>query len=327
MKNFNLVLFFLFGTFLIVSCETVYEKTFDTNDFIFPSEDDSDSDFYFLWVPDQGYLNLDQSIDHGSLIFSAKPFRSFEWWNPWADFDHYKALAMNKRPTPPGYPHNWVRTSASISCETYRGEDYDPFPEWAVTNPEDDPRLSSCGLSTVSLDTYIMANVMLTNHSLWALYGRLPYGRNDDDYYHAFLQIKKIGGRYTGEYHDVSIVYDSGDETLTWFVAGKPKLHVVSIGMPSTDPDVRFLTDFGGYPRIVKPTAFSSGFGLFNFLDGQDPNNPDSYTGLVEVTEQNPWTYYDQPYGFVYYDYEGNYYRLYDQGATLKLSSFKLETN
>jgi len=205
------------------------------------------------------------------------------------------------------------------------GTELHPFGPEAVTNDQDDIRLATPGFNTIDFGTFVVADFFLTNTGIWALYERLPFGRQGPDFYNdyfAFTSAKRIGDRSIATKHNLAIEYDRKLGEIRWFVNNNLVMKVDKIGFAGTDPELKLLLDHGGTPEVVDPIGFNCGWGLFTLLDLADPLNPDEDLGLAKIDTTPDWYFY--PTNFVDEDSEVSS-RLFGQGAEIELDRFSIE--
>lgn len=257
----------------------------------------------------------------GRLTQVSNPFTTTVPQTFLGGLDHIKVLQYIKTPFTPGPVQKLVKCEARIGAQHYGVDDH-PFPEELVRNPQDDPRLAVCALNSVNYEHLVVADIMLTNNGIWALYERLPFLKNETYNYHAFTQMKKVGSRTPDDMHKLSIEYDAKWKSLTWRVDGMSVMSVYKIGHPLVDSDIVTLIDHGGEDEIVEPLDFSYGFGCFTLLDGIDPHNPSCPIGLVRLD----WNYEDyvSPSGF-FDDVSLESNRLWGQGSAITVGRITVQ--
>jgi hypothetical protein len=308
-----------------VRSEVIFLDSFDDTDNPFnPYDVDSPYAWYFFNPYD---TEIDISENDGVVSVNVNPFTWSVDIGEFGSLDHVKMLSYHKRAGVPGTPHEFVKVNAQVSVTTY-GTENNPFGEDYVSNSQDDIRLASCALNTIDFSSFVVADFFLTNQGVWAYYERLPFGRTEDNFYRAFSSTKRVVARSSpDEFHDLSIEYNSEKGTLTWFVDGKPVLHVVDIGVPPGDPDCVMIIDHGGVDEIVKPTSFNHGFGCFTLLDALDPWDSNNFnSGLLELS-YSPGATYVLPENWNFEDDDDIDLRLFGQGAEIRVAKFQIIAN
>lgn len=301
------------GATLLFQDQFPISKPFD------PTNPSSSYGYFFF---DYTTTTIVNTLQSGELNQTVDPYTNTVPYGPLGALDHVKVLQYNKQQFIPGFRKNILSYKIRIGCSHYGLESH-PFPPGLVTNPEDDLRLASCALNTIDFDTMIVADFFITNQGLYAYYERLPYARTQTNYYRAFSQAKRIEDRTPDDIHDLTIVYDSKQRTLSWFVGTVRVLFVTLIGYPSNDPDIVTLIDQGGQDTIAQPTGFRIGWGAFTLLDGRDFWNTSNNTGLVRLNDLNtdyaiPQTFYDTQ------SLQSN--RLWGQGTQITVDSVLVES-
>lgn len=282
---------------------------------------DPNSPYEYLFF-DHTTTTIVNAVSQGTLTQVVNPYTNTVPQGPLGGLDHVKVLQYHDQTFVPGTKKRVIRYSARMSAETYDLDDH-PFPDWTVFDEQDDMRLGSCAMNSVDLETMIVADFFMTNNGLYAFYERLPFARTMDNPYRSFSSAKRVGDRLPQDFHNLSIEYDQGDGTLSWFVDQVRVLFVSLIGFPSNDPEVVMLLDHGGVDTLAHPTGFRYGFGCFTLLDMKDFWNSTSPYGLVKVGDGTMISYED-PVQFVdESSLSGN--RLWGQGSVLKVKSFKIE--
>lgn len=319
MKISSFILIFGFLTIGSVSAGLLANDQFPNKPYN-PADPNSPYDYLFF---DYTTTTIVNSAAQSTLTQVVNPYTSTVGQSPIGGLDHVKVLQYADKNFLPGTKKQVLKYSTTISAETYDINDH-PFPDWAVFDEQDDIRLGSCAMNSVDLETFIVADFFMSNNGLYAFYERLPFGRTLTDPYHAFSSAKRVADRLPQDFHNLSIEYNSGEGTLSWFVNQVRVLFVDLIGFPSHDPDVHILLDHGGIDTVVRPNGFRFGFGCFTLLDMKDYWNSTSTYGLVRLNDGVGSPDYIDPPNFVdESSLPSN--RLWGQGSVLKLKSFKVE--
>jgi hypothetical protein len=187
-----------------------------------------------------------------------------------------------------------------LSVTTVRTEK-NPFPKDTrgfLDDPLDDPRLASAGPLLYDPETQILAAIVFTNKSIFAVYARLPGCRLRAKDAASFVHMAKIGTR---DFYDplcdfdaVAIGFDAKRNILRWYVDGNEVFRVNQIGRRLPDNKIFLILDHGGRDVTVCPHQFAIGYGTFTFLDAHKPNNMigcDNHA-LVRLTQQNDFYFY-----------------------------------
>lgn len=305
------ILFFAF----VVDADKVFKTTFNKpHD---PSDPDSPWAYSFT---DLANLEVTNHISEGRLNQIVNPFTTTVPQGPTGGLDHVKVLQYLKEPTI-ATGEGIIRFNARMGAQHYNVSDH-PFPNSRVRNPEDDLRLANCMLNLIDLNTFVVADFVLTNTGIWAFYERLPFGRTPSNNYHSFTQVKKVLQRTPDQLHRLSIEYNAPFGSISWYIDNEVVMNVFTIGHPLVGTGVVTIIDLGGVDQVVSPTGFSSGFGCFTILDAVDPNNPDG-VGLVKL--DNTPGQYVAPASF--HDTNSmSYNRLWGQGSILTVGSFNINS-
>jgi len=243
-------------------------------------------------------------------------------------FDHVKWLMYTNNISSNGVPGydaiagQEVVGGALISGELF-GTAGHPFGR-NVTNATGDPRLAAVALNAVDLESWMVFDFFITNDTVYALYERLPFGRETLGNYASFTFMIPLERRSTDDWHDLRIAYDREAGVVRWIVDGAEEFRVDRIGY-RLDRKYTVL-DHGGVEGLVSPRQLNFGMGSFTLLDAQIPGSkalvklstaPDFYfsTSKGEPTQQ---TFVDKA------SKDGS--RLFGQGAELRVKHFTVET-
>jgi hypothetical protein len=298
----------------------VFQDQFNSNRPFDPSA--PNSPYYYAFF-DYTSTTIVNTLSQGSLDQSVVPYTNTVPFGPTGVLDHVKVLQYAKKTFTTGIKQNTLKFNIRMGCTNYNASNH-PFPSGYVTNAEDDIRLASCAMNTVDLGTMIVADFFLSNQGLYAFYERLPFLRTPSNYYHSFSQAKRVADRNIDDVHDLSIVYDSKQRTMSWYVGTERVLYVTLIGYPSSDPDIVTMLDGGGTDTVVQPTGFSAGFGAFTILDGLDYWNPSADTGLVQLNSAPAITYVTPSSFYDTLSLPSN--RLWGQGSVVHVESILVES-
>lgn len=262
-----------------------------------PADPNSDY-FFFSGATDMGlYVADDTNIMQGNQLVTldSNPYTKDVPQGPFGTFSHIPNLQYRKQAIAVGSNERMVYDlRISGACI---GSEQHPFPAELVTDPEDDPRLGCSFMNMLDPTTLIVTDIAITNKSIWALYERLPFGQ-EFDFYRAFTSLRRIATRKSpDEVHNLAISYDREQGSVSWSVNGQTKYTVSNLGFLPTDPEAVVILDHGGVEKPVDPSSFLVGFGNIELLDGTDPNNPSSQTGLVQLVTGIPG-FYQKPLSF-----------------------------
>jgi hypothetical protein len=311
-----LVLFALVLSFQVVVSTLIFQDQFTVSDYD-PTNIESPYSYFFF---DYTTTNISNNVRQGSLYQTVNPYTNTVPQMSVGSLDHVKVLQYCTDPFVPGRK-GISKYTARVSV-THYGIDNHPFPADMITNTQDDIRLAACGMNTADFTTMMVADFLLTNEGIYAIYERLPFARTPSDLYGAFTQAKRVGDRQPSDTHQLSIEYNKKIRTLSYYVEDERVLYITLIGFKSSDPGVVTLCDHGGQETLAEPASFSYGFGCFTLLDMNDYHNPTG-EGLVKLGDGEQ-TEYINPTGF--WD-EGSdpANRLFGQGSVLLVDSVKAD--
>ncbi|WP_068469572.1 DUF6081 family protein [Candidatus Protochlamydia phocaeensis] len=206
-------------------------------------------------------------------------------------FDHIKFLAYSYLIDAP--------TDGSELCSEWVGSglqtnvENNPF-GLAVTNPNEDCRLSTIGFVSLAPDVLTTFDWMVTNDVIYALVERLPGAESTFGLYAAYTYTIPVGKRHgkdrLNDLHRFQTCYNRLAGTVTWKLDGRPVFQITQIGhrlteenaflytrsgrkIPLTNPDRFKILDHGGFDQSLSPVAIQSGLALFTLLDAYRPNN------------------------------------------------------
>jgi hypothetical protein len=219
---------------------------------------------------------------------------------------------------------------SKISVETHKTVDH-PFGRdlFYVEDPLDDLRLATAGITMVDLISDIVAYVVFTNKSIYAIYGRLEWVHNG-----GFLHAIPIGRRNwcepLNDYEIVGIGYSRNRGSLRWYIRGHVVLEVPQVGNKLPTSKIDLMLDTSGLDQNVCPHFWWVGFGTFSFLDAHKPNNKevcDNYalcyldSDAVYRYPIRPDPITGKPVRDIYFNYciPTKCNRIWGQGATLRL--------
>jgi len=187
-----------------------------------------------------------------------------------------------------------------------------------VSNPQNDLRLSSCGLNMFDFTkTYTVADFFQTNKENQPYYERLSNGKTQQNNYRAFQSVKTgISKRENvKQYTRLAIEYHRRKNTFTWFADGRKIHQVTQVGIAPKNMNI--ILDIEGLDNEVDIENLSCGFGCFTALDTTDPLDKNSQSGLIRLTTDS----YYKPTAF---PIEVKDNRLWGQGANVDRKSFKV---
>ena len=147
----------------------------------------------------------------------------------------------------------------------------------SITNADDDIRLGACGQTLIDVDTWVVAEFVLTNKGVWAVYGRLPYGRASDGgsgaNYRSFVNAKRVATRTSAtQRHTLKIIYEKSGAYISWYLENQLVFTVDKFGFPSTDSHAKLLLDLGGTDTLAAPETVQVGWSCVARPELRDPN-------------------------------------------------------
>ena len=191
--------------------------------------------------------------------------------------DHPKVLmyisAVNKDTGFPGFkvPDDAeFYYGAKISVETF-GTEKNPF-----NAPASDFRLSSGGMVTIDLDTFMVYDFLITPTKAYVLYERLPFDRKVKDPAAFFTYVLPVSEIQQGAKHHYKLSYNRSKYQVYYYIDGKRVFAVNEFGrrLPKDYDDFLQFKDLpgSGNPdnlQLVKSNQRLTGIGLFTMLDGR----------------------------------------------------------
>jgi hypothetical protein len=220
---------------------------------------------------DMGFLNVSSQPFYNTTPYGAQGATEDGY------LDHYKFVAFSECAFP-AQPCKELYYESCAAVMTQQTEDH-PFrrDKHNVEDPLDDPRLATAGVSMFDFETHVLADVLFTNKSIYAAYGRLPTCREGSRDAAAFLAMTKIGTRDACkplcDFQNVGIGYDKDRGLLRWYINGNETYRVTQIGHRPPNAKNSLVLDHGGREETVCPKQFWIGFGTYTYLDAHKPNN------------------------------------------------------
>lgn len=298
------------------------EKPFD------PSH--AESDYFWFSIPDRFIAN--QAVitqQHNLLRIESDPFtKTVESSTFSAPLDHCKFLAYRKEPQIIGADE---MLSYQLDIQAWiNGTDKHPFGK-AVTDPGKDLRLASAGMSSMSMESFLIADFFVTAECIYPVYERLGIGQHLPELgqYRAFSAIGAGIARKNGDSHHLEIIYDRAHKNYIWKVDNKVVLSTVDpLGYVPTN--MQILCDHGGQEQEVDPQKMHCGFGGFTLLDWMDPLNPGTQVGLVRGNKAKGiaanGSIYELPSQFIDDDCVAAN-RIFGQGLSLNINKLQIRVS
>ncbi|AVK77029.1 hypothetical protein pmac_cds_341 [Pandoravirus macleodensis] len=254
--------------------------------------------FYYFSVP--GIITADDGVvtpagPTGGVRIASQPFTQsippvgVDGPDPFGTLDHPKFLALSECAFPIAGPPD-VETYFEIEAAAFtQNTQNNPFGLPFVTDPYDDLRLAGSALVTIDLNTFMVADMFLTNGGVYALYERLESGRTPGNNYASFTDAVKVATRDranpANDVVNVGIGWTS--QAIRWYVNRREVRRIDRIGFRAPNYPQVVLIDRGGEDQLVVPQSVSVGLGNFSLLDAFRPNN---YPGIYVpgLTFNNP---------------------------------------
>ena len=237
--------------------------------------------------------------------------------------DHVKWLVYQNHIAVSGFAGYAIAHGREVVCEAqgFGGRTYGtaghPFGP-NVRNASDDLRLATFAMNTIDFESFLVADFLVTNEQIYAVYERLPFGRTPTNNYAAFTFTKPVASHRPSEQHDLQIAWSQ--HYIRWIVNGRELFRVDRLGFRINRA---FLTiDHGGTEQMVVPGQVDGGFGLFTLLDADQPSN----VGLVQLSNA-PGFYFDPDIGEPTPEHfvdgtSARGSRLFGQGAALAIQQY-----
>ncbi|WBR14729.1 Laminin g domain-containing protein [Pandoravirus kuranda] len=254
--------------------------------------------FYYFTVP--GVITANDGVvtpagPTGGVRIASQPFTQsippvgVDGPVPFGTLDHPKFLALSECAFPIAGPPD-VETYFEIEAAAFtQNTQNNPFGLPFVADPYDDLRLAASALVTIDLNTFMVADMFLTNGGVYALYERLESGRTSGNNYASFTDAVKVATRDranpANDVVNVGIGWTS--QAIRWYVNRREVRRVDRIGFRAPNYPQVVLIDRGGEDQLVVPQSVSVGLGNFSLLDAFRPNN---YAGVYVpgLTFNNP---------------------------------------
>nr|UDO47572.1 laminin g domain [Pandoravirus massiliensis] len=254
--------------------------------------------FYYFTVP--GVITANDGVatpagPTGGVRIASQPFTQsippvgVDGPVPFGTLDHPKFLALSECAFPIAGPPD-VETYFEIEAAAFtQNTQNNPFGLPFVTDPYDDLRLAASALVTIDLNTFMVADMFLTNGGVYALYERLESGRTPGNNYASFTDAVKVATRDranpANDVVNVGIGWTS--QAIRWYVNRREVRRIDRIGFRAPNYPQVVLIDRGGEDQLVVPQSVSVGLGNFSLLDAFRPNN---YPGIYVpgLTFNNP---------------------------------------
>jgi len=209
-----------------------------------------------------------------------------------------------------------------------------PFGE-AVLDAQSDLRLAYSTLSAIDFDSGFHMAMAHTNDVMYALYEMLPFDKDADTEENSrasFGAATRVARRDRQRpLEDFNVVGVSIDKRkgASWYLHGNKVFNHPLVGQRPLKKDI--LYDLGGQGKEIEVKTLHAGWGHWSMLDAVQPQNDYDAAaagiGLVRLSDllyHLPSTYDEGQVSFVDEGASINS-RLFGQGATLKITNFKVE--
>ncbi|KAM9994658.1 hypothetical protein ACTFIZ_007788 [Dictyostelium cf. discoideum] len=222
------------------------------------------------FVAEQGTL----SKEDGYIRLESNPFTSTTQLSV---LDHIKYLAVSNQvfSIPQG---GSLFSNFSIRGKAFGNKNH-PFPLDLVqqNDIESEIRFASGSLNVLDFKTSIVADFMVSNSKLYALYERLPFSRGEElGNYAAFVYTIPVADiKDQLKFIDVSVEYNSEKKSIHWYLHDKEVFKVDQVGHFSqliknqqlNERGGSLIMSKGGVETLTFPAGVQVCFGVFSLLD------------------------------------------------------------
>ncbi|KAK5583502.1 hypothetical protein RB653_005098 [Dictyostelium firmibasis] len=220
------------------------------------------------FVAEQGAL----SKEDGYLRLESNPFTST---TALSVLDHIKYLAVSNQvyTIPEG---GSLFSNFSVRGKAFGNKNH-PFPSDLVKDDiESEIRFATGSLNVLDFKTSIVADFMISNSKLYALYERLPFSRGQLGDYAAFVYTIPIADiTDQSKFMDVSVEFNYQKKSIHWYLNDREVFKVEHVGYFSHLIENQQLNERGGSLIMSKggvesytfPTDIQVCFGVFSLLD------------------------------------------------------------
>ncbi|KAN0029497.1 hypothetical protein ACTA71_007626 [Dictyostelium dimigraforme] len=280
------------------------------------------------FVAEQGTL----SKEDGFIRLESNPFTST---TPLSVLDHIKYLAVSNQAfsIPQG---GSLFSNFSVRGKAFGNRNH-PFPSDLVEQDiESEIRFATGSLNVLDFKTSIVADFMISNSKLYALYERLPFSRGEQlGNYAAFIYTIPIADiNDQSKFNDVSVEYNDEKKSIHWYLNDKEVFKVDRVGyfsqlIENKQLDERggsLIMSKGGVETLVFPSDIQICFGVFSLLDTTIHGKN---IGLVRLDDPSN-KYYDPSNlekEFTFYDEKSlQENRIFGQGFTLEIQKISVSS-
>ncbi|KAM9951071.1 hypothetical protein ACTFIT_012175 [Dictyostelium discoideum] len=222
------------------------------------------------FVAEQGTL----SKEDGYIRLESNPFTLT---TELSVLDHIKYLAVSNQvfSIPQG---GSLFSNFSIRGKALGNKNH-PFPLDLVEQDdiESEIRFASGSLNVLDFKTSIVADFMISNSKLYALYERLPFSRGEElGNYAAFVYTIPVADiKDQSKFNDVSVEYNGEKKSIHWYLDDKEVFKVDQVGHFSqlvgdqqlVERGGSLIMSKGGVETLAFPTGVQVCFGVFSILD------------------------------------------------------------
>ncbi|CAF1340544.1 unnamed protein product [Didymodactylos carnosus] len=196
------------------------------------------------------------------------PYTTYEEENsPMVDLDHIKSLFV--LPPIKLTSADTLSVNATMRPYVYGVTEDNPFRSLfpSIDHMHDDLRLATCGLVCFDQNIWLIADILLTNTKVFAVYERLPFGRTAENYYASFSAAIPIYTRKNqNDFLNFSIRFDLIKKSITWLVDNEIKYTIDKVGYKPEQTEC-ICCDFGGKEKLVFPEQLEIAVGTMTILD------------------------------------------------------------
>ena len=140
-----------------------------------------------------------------------------------------------------------------------------------VRNVDEDIRLCSGAINTLDPETWMVADIFLSNQKIYCFVERLPFGRTPENKYGSFSSAVAVIQRPADTKEFVKVAIGLKKSSISFYVEDTLVYHVPILGLRAND-EFR-VVDHQGDAEVVQVKQSYLGFGLFSLLDMQLPDN------------------------------------------------------
>lgn len=320
------------------------------DDFLSFNPSDPGSNYFYVAVPETPISDDGvSSVSGGVLTVDSSVYTHT---SP-ADGDYHKFLVFTKSAFTAPANGDYLVLEANVSSQQTNLNTIPaslvaaPGSLDGVVDPNLDPRPCCGALNLFDVQANVIFDFIITNKMIYALYERFPYGKaawgGPGLDYTGFVQLFPLANRpHNTDTSNLKIAFNRKTNSVSWFVDGKRKLQINSIGVMSQSKYTVIQYSAPNVPLspqpIVRPNTFLVGFGNLGLMGATSPLNPGSKSnsalvdmslnGLLPDSNPNGFNANGTPQclpTILSYAQAGNTTN-FGQGNVLEISSLKVYT-